>query len=313
MAERLMQLDNIRLNFTQDGLFVLNITLFVIMFGVALDIKSSQVKEVFVKPKSALVGILSQFFVLPAVTFLLVYAIRSHISPGVALGMLLVAACPGGNISNFISALAKGNAALSVSLTAIATLAAIFMTPLNFALWGGLFNASSKLLVPIEINPMEMFKVVLLLLGLPIILGMYVNHRFPTFTKKIIKPIKVISLFIFAGYVFVALSANYDFFVKYIKLVFFLVLAHNALALLTGFSLATFFKLPRKNRRTISIETGIQNSGLALVLIFNPRIFPPDLATGGMAIIAAWWGIWHIFAGLGISGLWSLKELPVEE
>jgi BASS family bile acid:Na+ symporter len=97
---------------------------------------------------------------------------------------------------------------------------------------------------------------------------------------------------------------------RFIHLVFIIVLIHNALALTSGYSLATFFKLPEIDRRTLTIETGIQNSGLALVLMFNPKIFPPELELGGMTIIAAWWGVWHIISGLSISSLWAKKRVP---
>nr|MDA3781528.1 bile acid:sodium symporter family protein [Bacteroidales bacterium] len=109
MNESLRVLDNIHLNFNQEGLFFLNVTLAFIMFGVALEIDFSSFKKVLLKPKSAIIGIISQLFLLPMVTFLLILLIKP--SPGVALGMILVAACPGGNISNFISSLGKGNIA----------------------------------------------------------------------------------------------------------------------------------------------------------------------------------------------------------
>ena len=124
MQEGIQVLDELRLNFSPEGLFILNFTLFIIMLGVALDIKVSHIKEVFANPKPAIIGYCCQFFLLPAITFLLIWTLKDYLSPGVALGMILMAACPGGNISNFFSALAKGNPALSISLTALATLSA---------------------------------------------------------------------------------------------------------------------------------------------------------------------------------------------
>ncbi len=313
MFEGLEILDAIQLNFSQGGLLILNFTLFFIMFGVALEIKLDHIKEVFIKPKAAIIGIISQFIALPAITFLLVWLLSDQITTGVALGMLLVASCPGGNISNFMSSHAKGNAALSVSLTAVATLSAVVMTPLNFSFWGGMYTNKNPLLVPIEIDPLQMFQTVLLLLGIPLILGMAFSKKFPETTLKIKKPIKILSILIFLAYVAIAFSGNLDNFIKYIKYIFLLVLLHNFLALFTGFTLGTLFKVGRQNRRTISIETGIQNSGLALILIFNPKIFPQELSTGGMAIIAAWWGVWHILSGLVVSSVWSMRIIPKKE
>jgi BASS family bile acid:Na+ symporter len=303
MKEALMVLDEIRLNFNEEGLFVLNITIAFIMFGVALGLKAENFKNVILKPKSAFIGVASQFFLLPAMTFALIKLLEP--SPSVALGMILVAACPGGNISNFFTALAKGNAELSVSLTGIADLSAIIMTPINFAFWASLYSATSDLVIPITIEPLAMLKIIIILLGIPTVLGMLFAAKFPKLTKRIIKPIKILSIIIFLGYVVGALSLNFSFFLDYIHLIFLIVLIHNALALLTGFSMAKLFRLSNKDTRTITIETGIQNSGLGLVLIFNPLLFN---GLGGMAFIAAWWGIWHIISGLIIGYFWSKKD-----
>ena len=225
--------------------------------------------------------------------------------------MILIAACPGGNISNFMSALAKGNVALSVSLTAIATLAATFMTPINFAVWGKLYinfynsSGAGNLLVPIEIEFLQMAQTVIILLGLPVLIGLMFAKYFPVLTNKIKKPIRQLSILIFIGFVIALLSANFTNFISYIHLVFIIVLIHNGLALLTGYSFSTIMRLQPLDRRTITIETGIQNSGLALVLMFNPKIFPPELELGGMTIIAAWWGVWHILSGFGVSYIMS--------
>lgn len=306
-------LDQIVLNFSQQGLLTLNIVIALIMFGVALDIRWRHFIDLLKNPKSVIVGAVSQFLMLPALTFLLVLIVKP--TPTVALGMILVSACPGGNISNFMSYLAKGNTALSVSLTAVSTSLAVLMTPLNFTLWGKLYlnmyerSDAGAYLVPIEIELFEVAQTVILLLGLPVLLGLLFRHYLPRLTQKIIRPIRTGSILVFIAYVIVLISANFDNFIRYIHLVFLIVLVHNALALSTGFSLATLLKLPRVDRRTVTIETGIQNSGLALVLIFNPNIFPPELQLGGMAFIAAWWGVWHIVSGLILAGLWSRKKL----
>jgi BASS family bile acid:Na+ symporter len=309
MIEKLQSLDAITLNFKPEGLMAINITLAFIMFGVALGIRVKNFKNLLVNPRPVIVGFVSQFFLLPAVTFIIVFLLRNWITPAIGLGMLLVASCPGGNISNFISSLAKGNVELSVTLTAIATICAIFLTPLNFAFWGKLYAAASPLVRPIEINPLEMFYTVLILLGIPIVLGMLFAHYFQKITQKIIKPVQRLSIIIFMGIVILAFSNNYEYFIKYIGLIFLIVLLHNGIALATGFGAASLMRLRQNDRRTITIETGIQNSGLGLVLLFTPSIFPPDLQMGGMAFIAAWWGIWHILAGLGIASFWSKKPL----
>lgn len=309
--DSLYALDDIRLNFSSSNLLALNIALAFVMFGVALEIKIDHFKKLILNPGSAFIGIFSQFLVLPFLTFLLTILLHDYLTPTMALGMILVSACPGGNISNFMSSLAKGNIALSVSLTAIATLGAIFITPLNFAFWGkqtiNFYQAvdPNMLLRPLEIDAYQMFRTVLLILGIPMILGIFINNKYPMFTSGIVKPIKLFSIILFAAIVIIALVKNFEYFKIAIGYIFLIVLIHNALAFGSGYLLGLIGRRPFIDRKTIAIETGIQNSGLALVLIFNPRVFPPELELGGMAIIAAWWGIWHILAGLLLAGYWS--------
>ena len=193
MKEALLVLDHVRLNFSPGGLLFLNITIAFVMFGVALDIQLRHFREVFTRPKSAITGIISQFILLPAVTFLFIMVLKP--SPTVALGMILVAACPGGNISNFMTSMAKGNIALSVTLTAFATIAATVMTPANFAFWGDLYvnyyeKTGTSYLRPIEIDFWQVVQTVFILLGIPVILGLFVSQKFPRLTMKIKKPIK---------------------------------------------------------------------------------------------------------------------------
>ncbi len=310
MYETLSNLDHIRLNFSQESLHALNIAIGFLMFGVALEIKIQQFKDLINSPKSAVIGFVSQFLVLPLLTFLIVIALKGIITPTMALGMILVAACPGGNFSNFISSLAKANVALSVSLTAIATVSAVILTPLNFSLWGNwainiYSHANPDLVRPLEIDVYQMFKTVFIILGLPLIFGLTIGNKFPVFTKKIVRRIKQISLIVFTTVIVLALMKNSEHLVNYLKYVFILVLIHNALALGSGYLLGEIFNRPLADRKTLSIETGIQNAGLALVLIFNPKIFPPEMELGGMAIVAAWWGIWHMLAGLLLAGYWT--------
>lgn len=308
MYEILSQIDDIRLNFSEGGLLYMNITLAIIMFGVALDIKYEHFKNIVQYPKSAILGVFSQIVVLPALTYILVILLNPP--PSIAMGMILIAACPGGNISNFISALAKANVALSVSLTAISTLTATFVTPINFAFWGGMyvryFEKARHLNVPIEIDFLQMAQTVFILLGVPLIAGMWIGYKFPEISKKYHKTIRTTSIILYMTFIVGALIAN----AKYIPMVIlplgFVVMLLNAQTLFTGYFVSTIFKLPRADRRTISIETGIQNSGLALVLIFNPKLFN---ANGGMAFMAAWWGIWQMITGIGLAYLLSKIRL----
>lgn len=295
-------IDAVRINFNTETLWILNLILAFIMFGVALDITLNDFKQLIRNPKPVIVGILSQFIVLPFITFLLVLMIKPM--PSMALGMFLVAACPGGNISNFISSLAKGNTALSVTLTANATLLAIFLTPLNLSLWGSLYEPTNLMLKEIAIVPLEMIEVVSLILGVPLVMGVWINHRFHQLARKLSKYLKIVSIGFFICLILVVVFNNWLLIKEYLVYVFWIVLLHNALAFLTGFSLAELFKLPAPDVRSITIETGIQNSGLGLVLIFT---FFDGL--GGMAILTAFWGIWHLISGLLLGSFWANKSI----
>lgn len=299
-------LDNIHINYNGDALWAMNVVLAFVMFGIALEISVGDFKQLWSKPKPVLVGVLSQFLVLPALTFFLVWLIDPY--PSIALGMLMVAACPGGNISNFISHLAGGNTALSVCLTAIATLLAVVMTPLNLQLWGSFYGPTAAILQEVAISPWQMVKLVALLLGVPLFIGMLVNYWKPILALKMAKILKVVSLLFFITLVFLALFNNRTVFLDYIFYVFWIVLVHNLLAFFTGFSLAKIFGLNTANTKSITIETGIQNSGLGLLLIFT---FFDGL--GGMALLAAFWGIWHIISGLLLATFWSPKFVNTEK
>ncbi|NNK10887.1 MAG: bile acid:sodium symporter family protein [Flavobacteriaceae bacterium] len=272
------------------------------MFGVALHIKVSDFKALFRNPRPVLVGVLSQFFILPCLTFLLVLIIQPI--PSIALGMILVAACPGGNISNFITSYAGGNRALSVTLTALATLLAIILTPLNLSFWGSLYPPTQTILKEVSIAPMEMIEIVALILGVPLIFGIWIHEKFPGLAVKLSKYLKIISLVFFVCLILFVVYKNRLLIEDYLIYVFWIVILHNAIAFLTGFSLATAAKLPRVDIRSITIETGIQNSGLGLVLIFT---FFEGL--GGMAILTAFWGIWHLISGLTLGTIWAYKPL----
>jgi len=299
-------IDTIPINFDTQTLWVLNFALAFVMFGIALEISVADFRQLLKNPKPIVVGVFSQFFALPAITFLLVLAIEPL--PSIALGMFMVAACPGGNISNFISHLAKGNTALSVSLTAIATLLAIVMTPLNLQFWGTLYEPTAGILNEVAISPWEMIRLVALLLGIPLLLGMWVNHVKPKLALRLAKILKIASLLFFVLLVFIALNKNREIFMDYISYVFWIVLLHNLIAFTTGFSLGKLFKLSKADIKSITIETGIQNSGLGLLLIFT---FFDGL--GGMALLTAFWAIWHLVSGLILGGFWGSKSISKEE
>ena len=305
-------LDAIDVNMNKTGMDIINIVLAFVMFGVALGIKPSSFLDIVRKPKSMLVGIICQIVLLPALTFLLTITFKNWISPMIALGMILVAACPGGNISNFITSFSRGNTELSVSLTAFNTAACIVTTPLNFSFWGKMYLnfAEKRMILPdLDIPFWEIFKTIVILLGVPLLLGCLCSQYLPKLTKVLKKPMQYLSIAFFIAMVVLTFGNNIDAFMKCIRYIFLIVLVHNLLALGIGFGTGTLLRVPYKDRRTLTIETGIQNSGLGLVLLFNPLIFNPEIwaNNGGMVVITAWWGVWHIISGLSLAMLWRAK------
>lgn len=310
--EVIAHLDAIKVNMNEAGMNTINIVLAFVMFGVALGIKPKTFIDVFKKPKSVMLGILCQTILLPALTFLMTITFKNWISPMIALGMILVASCPGGNISNFITSLSRGNTELSVSLTALNTALCIFTTPLNFSFWGKMYLnfAEKRMLLPeLEIPFWEIFKTIVILLGIPLILGILCSEYLPKIAQKLKKPMQYLSVVFFIVMVILTFGNNIDAFMKCIRYIFLIVLLQNLLALGIGFGIGTLFKTPYKDRRTLTIETGIQNSGLGLVLLFNTAIFDPAIwaNNGGMVVITAWWGVWHIISGLTLAYSWRVK------
>ncbi|WP_422028766.1 bile acid:sodium symporter family protein [Roseovarius sp.] len=294
-------IDEAVLDFSAGSLTLLNAILAVVMFSIAIDLKPGDFKALARAPKPLVVGLVSQFVVLPVLTFLLVLVVQPQAS--VALGLMLVAACPGGNISNFITHRAGGNAALSVSMTGVATVGAILLTPLNIAFWGSLYGPSAEILRATEIDPVRIAVTVGLMLVLPLVLGVTLNARRPGVTARLRRPLQWLSMAIFVGFVAVALAANWAQFLAYAGGIAGLVVLHNALALSGGYATAWLAGLSAFDRRAVTIETGIQNSGLGLVLIFG---FFGGL--GGMAVVAAFWGIWHAISGIALASVMARTE-----
>lgn len=291
-------IDQVQLSFNPQTLTLLNTVLGLVMFGVALELKVDDFRAALKTPKALALGLLGHHILFPAMTYVLVWLLNPI--PSIALGMILVSSCPAGHISNFLVHYAKGNTALSVSVSALSTAVALVMTPLNFAFWGNLSPITSGLMKQVAMSPWEMLEVIVLLLGVPLVLGMWVARRYPAVAQRIRKPMKILSLLVLVGFIVGALAANFKHFLAYIQFVLLVVFIHNLLALVTGYSLATAVGLPERDRRAITFEMGIQNSGLGLILIFN---FFNGL--GGMAIVTAWWGIWHIVAGMTLATYWK--------
>jgi len=296
-------IDAVRLNFSPTTLHLLNAILGIVMFGVALELRAEDFRRVVERPRPVLIGLAGHYLVFPAFTYVLVLIIKPP--PSVALGMMLVASCPAGNISNFLVHLARGNTALSVSISSTSTVLSVIATPLVLRFWGAMYAPTRVILRAVAVDPVDMFVTIFLLLGLPLAAGMFVQRRWPAFAARARLPMKRLSIGIFVAFLILALLANWQYFVKFVGRVVLAVFLHNAVALTSGYWTAAAFGLPVRDRRAVSFEVGIQNSGLGLILVFT---FFGGL--GGMAIVAAWWGIWHVIAGLSLATYWSRRPLP---
>ncbi|RZT97619.1 bile acid:sodium symporter family protein [Rivibacter subsaxonicus] len=300
----MLPVDEVRLNFNPASLALLNAILAFIMFGIALDTRVADFKRVAKMPLAMAVGIAAQFLLLPAFTYALTLLLKP--TPSVALGMILVACCPPGNISNVLTHRAGGNVALSVSMTAISNLLSIVLMPLNFAFWGSLNPANAALLKQIAIDPVEMVLHIVLIIGIPFALGVFVAERFPRFADRVKVGARRFSLFALVGFILAAIAGNWRYFLDYVGLVLVAVAIHDALAFATGYGSAALMGLKEYDRRAVSFEVGVRNAGLGLVLIFS---FFGGL--GGMAVVAGVWGFWDIIAGLVLASWWGRRPVAV--
>lgn len=153
-----------------------------------------------------------------------------------------------------------------------------------------------------------MFKTIFILLGIPLTLGILCSQFLPKVANALKKPLQWISIVFFLAMVVLSFAGNIDAFMKCMKYIVAVVLIHNLLALSLGYGVGAAFKLPYADRKTLTIETGIQNSGLGLVLLLGTSIFANFPANGGMLVITAWWGVWHIISGLMVATIFNIRN-----
>ena len=286
------------MQFSSENLLILNVILAFMMFGVSLSLTGEDFRRVLKRPDAPIVGLLAQFVLLPAATCLTTWFFE--VDPEMALGMILVASCPGGSFSNIMTWLARANVAVSVSMTAVSSLAAMVMTPFNFALYGWLNPHTRSMLTAIQLDSMNILILVALVLGLPLLVGMMTGKLFPRFAARAEKPMRVITLLVLLLFVGVAFGNNMEVFLATADRIVILVVLQNLLALGMGAFAGGLTGLPRQDRRAITMEVGIQNSGLGLAILFT--FFPQ---ASGMILIAAFWGVWHLISGLLLAWWWS--------
>ena len=298
--------DTISIAFNESSLTLLKIVIAAILFGVALDTSIDDFRAAIRKPIAMAVAIAGQFILLPAITFALTLIL--DVRGSVALGMILVACCPPGNVSNILTHRAKGDVALSVSMTAVSNVLAIFLMPINFALWGGWHPTGDNFLEDIDVTPWDMLSEVVLVIGIPFALGLTVAKLWPRFAAAAHPWVSRIAFVGLAAIIVIGVAKNWDIFTDYIGIVLLAVFLHDALALALGYGIARASGLADYSRRAMTFEVGIRNAGLGLLIVFE---FFNGL--GGMALVAAWWGIWDIIAGLALATWWARRPAAREK
>ncbi len=292
--------DAIRIAFDESSQTLLRIVIAGILFGIALDTRAEDFRLAAKRPKVIALGVGIQVLLLPAITFALTLALG--VQGSVALGMILVACCPPGNVSNIVTHQARGDVALSVSMTAVSNLLAIVLMPLNFAFWGSLHPTGGPIMRSLQLQPSEMLIEVGLVIGIPFVVGLTLRHLVPAVARpagRIIGPVAFLAL---GALIAVALAKNWALFVGYIGVVVIAVFLHDALALGLGYSVGRATRLPDRSVRAMTFEVGIRNAGLGLLLVFTSF-----QGLGGMALVAAWWGIWDIIAALTVARIWRRR------
>lgn len=260
------------------------------MFSVALGLKPKHFEFFRTDPKHYFTGVVAQVIGLPLLTLGLVYLINP--APSLALGMILVACCPGGNISNILALFARANTALSVSMTATSSLAAALLTPISILFWSSLYGPTNDLLSEINFDAVDFLKQTLLILGLPILLGMLVAWKLPKQAQILQKPLALISA---AGLILIILGGFYQYRELTMKagwLIFPLVVLHNSAALALGYCSGLLSRADVPTRRALTFEVGIQNSGLGFIILLTQLN-----GLGGTAAITGMWGLWHMVGG----------------
>jgi bile acid:Na+ symporter, BASS family len=279
----------------------LALVLATMVFSIALELKIEDFKRVAQTPKAVIAGLIPQFILLPVGTWLATLAL--DLPPNVEAAMILVAACPGGSLSNVITHFGRGNTALSVSVSAVAALIALFATPFNFSWMVSNNPATAAWMRSLEIDPSGIWVSLLVMLAIPMLLGMTMAYKLPQLAAKLTKPLANFSLVALFAFIILGLLKERSSLTLALLPTLALVIAHNASGLLFGWLTSKAMGVSTRDRRAIMIEGGMQNSGLALGIIALQ--FGNDF---GMVTVAGLWGIWHIVSGLACAFVWRKQD-----
>ena len=283
-------LDQIRIVLDSVGQAGVAIALMVVMFSVALGLRVSDFQLLRDEPVLFFGGVATQILGLPLLTYLIISVVELPAS--IALGMIVVACCPGGAVSNLLTYLARGNVAYSVSLTATSSVLAALLTPASILFWSHLYEPTSVLLETINLSPMIFLAQTMALLIVPLVLGMLLAAKAPDVAEKIRRNTALIGAMVLGGVIIYGGLYFFPILLPFLPLIGTVAVVHNALAFLLGALVGRMLGAERPVRRALTFEVGIQNSGLAIVILISQLE-----GVGGAAAIAAVWGVWHLLAG----------------
>lgn len=289
------------IEFGNARLIILNLIIAVMIYGAALDTRPADFRRLLEVPAASLAGLGAQFLLLPALTCLATWA--AAVPAPLALAMILVACCPSGNFSNVLTGLARANVALSVSLTAASSLLAILLTPLNFAFYGWLNPHTRELTTAVTIDHLHLLGILVLVLGLPVALAMVTRRHLPGLADRLQRPMRIGSVLMLTLFIAVAFTLNAPIVAQHGGDIVILATLHNTSALLLGAAIGAAAGLAAADRRAVTMEVGVQNTGLGLLILFS---YYPDAAE--MIVLTAFWGVPHLVTGLGLAWWWARPQ-----
>jgi len=289
-------LDELRIVLHPIGQIGLALALILIMFSVSLHLNIKDFAFLLQRRALFVGGVVAQTVALPLVTFVLVLLLQPP--PSIALGMFVIACCPGGVVSNLFTYLSAGNVAYSVSLTATSSAIAALLTPTLILFWSRAYEPTATLLQSITFDPVEFLVQTTVLLAAPLTIGMILAARAPDLAERLQKKAALAGTLVLVGMIVYGTAKFFPLLWPAMPMLVFFTILHNAAAFATGAVAGLLLRANIPARRALIFEVGIQNSGLAIVILLGQFD-----GLGGAAAIAAVWSIWHLIAGTAVVGI----------
>ena len=296
-------IDALQLELSDDFSLAVKVIVGIFLFGIALDTRLEDFRAVLHRLLAIGAGLIAQFAVMPALTVLLTLAL--DVRGSVAIGMILVVCCPAGHLSNILTYRARGDVGLSISMSTASLVLAVLLTPVAIAFWCGLNPGADDLLREVSLDAASMAIEVALLIGLPFAAGLAIAWRWPAVSAGARRYVEPAALTLLVMIIVAGAAGQVGRYLEYVAVVAVAIVVQNALSLAVGYGTGRLVRLPPGGVRTMTFELGVRNTGLALVLGLG---FFGDL--GGVAFVAALWGLWDVTTGLVLASWWKRRVTP---